>query len=110
MHYAYGDAFSRIYPVSDRSLENVVASRIIILADDRSGKRTILERCLKRPILPRIRKDYLEVPSSSIHNSFSFRLAAMPYDALRTPLPVYYLVIPRDIGRGKKGSDGKGTN
>lgn len=72
--------------VNDRSLENAVASRIIILADDRSevaGKHHF-RALLKAPHTSvSIRKDYLEAPSSSIHNSFSFRLTATPYDASR---------------------------
>jgi len=62
----------------------------------------ILERCLKRPTSVSIRKDYLEASSSSIHNSFSFRLATTSYDASRASLPVYYLVTPRDIGVEKR--------
>lgn len=96
-------------PVNDRSLENAVASRIIILADDRSGVagehhfRTLLKASHTSVS---IRKDYLEAPSSSIHNFFSFRFAATPYDA---SLPVYYLVTPRDIGAEKREAVVKGS-
>lgn len=103
-------------PVNDRSLENAVASRIIIiLADDRSGVvgEQHFRTLFKAPHTSvSIRKDYLEAPSSSIHNSFSFRLAVTPYDASRFASVATRLLFSHPSGhwRGKKGSSGKGAN